>query len=164
MLRLSARTVVKSLRAAQLLETPLMMMAQQKTPAPHRAAQKADITSKLATQLEEEIKYEKENPPNADSALQAIKDKGWTLSNEGLLYELKKQVGDKTIVVSFAARSPPAEPEEPKEQADAKKGEEEESAPEDLVEFSVYVTKPGSETLVAEYLINGLEVRCGPLR
>jgi len=77
---------------------------------------------------------------------------------EGLLYELRRQVGDKTVTVSFAARSPPVQP--PEEEKDAKKPDEPEEEPaEDISEFNVYVSRPGAEeVLVAEYLVNGLEM------
>lgn len=78
-----------------------------------------------------------------------MKKQGWTVSNEGTLIEMKRTAGNKTIYVTFSARSPPSE--EPSEE-DTKK-EEEEEIDDDFYEFTVYVQKDSAQNVVfADYI------------
>jgi hypothetical protein len=70
-----------------------------------------DVANKLEKTLEKEITYEKENLPKDDETIKALKEKGWEVSNEGSLYELKKKAGDKEVLITFTVRSPPQEKE-----------------------------------------------------
>jgi hypothetical protein len=87
---------------------PSFGMCQGKPPA----TQSTDTASKLIQQLDEEIKYEKENKPDSTEVLKNLEKNGWTVRNEGPMVELKKQSGDNTVYVIFNVRSPQAEKQE----------------------------------------------------
>ena len=150
MLRLATGLLKVSLRTSKVLmraAAPRMMMCQAKPPT----NKGVDAVSKLAVQLDEEIKYEKENKPDSAEILKILEKNGWSVKQEGTFVELKKQSGDKSIYLSFNVRSPQAAKQE--EEGDAKKeGEEEEEMP-DYFEFNVYVKRPGVDKVIyADYL------------
>lgn len=111
LLRVSLRTSKVMLRAA----APRMMMCQAKPPV----AKGIDTTSKLSQQLEEEIKYEKENKPDSAEVVKILEKNGWAVKQDGTSIELKKQTGDKTVFLTFNVRSPQAAKQE--EEGEAKK-------------------------------------------
>ncbi len=62
-------------------------------------------------QIDSEIEYEKQNKPNEEEGQALMKKNGWNVKSDGATVELSKQVGDKSIFITFPIRSPPEEPE-----------------------------------------------------
>lgn len=151
MLRLATGLLKVSLRSGQVLlraAAPRMMMCQAKPPA----TKTFDSNVKLAQQLDEEIKYEKENKPDSSEVLKILEKNGWTVKQDGTNIELKKQSGDRSVFIHFNVRSPQAAKQEEEGGEAKKEGEEEEEMPE-YFEFSVYVKRPGVDKLIyADYL------------
>jgi stress response protein YsnF len=64
----------------------------------------------LKDQVENEIKFEKENSPDNTELLETIAKENWTLNSNGMFHELSKKVGDKNVSITFLSRSPAATP------------------------------------------------------
>lgn len=160
----SARRLAKTIRQARPLlgHIPARTMADEKGLKPQKPRGMPDsivqAVDKLDRTLQKEIAYENENKPPNEEAVKTLRDKGWEVSNDGSLYELRKKAADSEVTITFTVRSPTPEKDDEKDDAKA------EQSP-DIAEFSAYVRRPGRrELLVAEYLCTGTEVGLRRLR
>lgn len=114
----------------------------------------------LKDQVENEIKFEKENTPDNTELLETIAKENWTLNSNGMFHELSKKVGDKNVSITFLSRSPAATPENEGEEQQ----QEEDQEPNDFLEFTVYVRNGASpQALFSDFIIANGEVTLGAL-
>ena len=145
LLRLSSRLLrpAKSLRLFTTVPRPRLSFAFS-----------TSTNSSFANQLEEELKYEKENAPSNEYLLQTIQNSGWKVNtSSNTLVELTKKDTDKSVSVVFYAEPPHSQEEA---------GEGEEAKAEGFgsyVEFTVYVEKTGNpKVLYGDFLCNQEDV------
>lgn len=99
------RSTFSAFKPMRLLSTPRFYFAnvgrQVATPPP-----KDPPKISLKEQVENEIKYEKENTPENTELLDQLKKDNWELTSKGLFHELTRRVGDKVVNITFLSRSP----------------------------------------------------------
>ncbi|CAD8091082.1 unnamed protein product [Paramecium primaurelia] len=115
---------------------------------------------KLVKIVEKELKYEKTNYVEDDSAFQYIEKAGFQLIDVENDHEvtLEKKVGDVKVIVQFQSRQPNSEEaeEEPQEQQKNNKQnqeeeeEEQQEASNDYADFTVYLQKSNGQILCYE--------------
>ena len=145
------RNTFSSFKPIRLLHTPRFLFAT--GPRSNSTNKQNPPKPALREQVENEINYEMENIPDDSESINALKNDNWTLNSKGLYHELNKQMGDKTVTVTFFSRPPSATPE-----TEANQQEEEEQMPE-YFEFTVYVKKgSNAEALYADFIVSEGEV------
>ncbi|CAK59588.1 unnamed protein product (macronuclear) [Paramecium tetraurelia] len=113
---------------------------------------------KLVKIVEKELKYEKTNYVEDDTAIQFVEKAGFQLVDSDSNHEitLEKQVGDVKVIVQFQQRQPntdEADEEEPEEQNNKQQNQEEEEQQEshnDYADFTVYLQKSNGQILCYE--------------
>ncbi|CAK59221.1 unnamed protein product (macronuclear) [Paramecium tetraurelia] len=113
---------------------------------------------KLVKIVEKELKYEKTNYVEDDTAIQFVEKAGFQLVDDEANHEvtLEKKVGDVKVIVQFQSRQPnqdEGEEEEAEEQQKNKQNQEEEEEQEshtEYADFTVYLQKSNGQILCYE--------------